>query len=142
MTEWEEKVLEETFTPEVWQLPDDTDIISNLQMAEQAGNLYIFGDKENKTVWLIEPNNMTRCSLHTCTDNATGMQLVKSLRKVVDWIWEDTMFLKIEGRFTDERECALMKRIGATHEGTCRNSFIKGDKLVDEYIYGLYRGEG
>jgi hypothetical protein len=139
MTEWEEKVLSEKFTAEVCQIPleDSEDIISNLQLAEQAGNIEIFGDGENKTVWILVPENMTRCSLHTCTDGATGVQLIRSLRKIIKHIWENTEFKKIEGRFTDKRERALMKRVGAKQEGVCRKSFLKQGELIDEYIYGL-----
>jgi hypothetical protein len=95
---------------------------------------------DDAAVFLFHPHNSVMFEMHSAVKpEFRGPQAVEAARMAGFWIFEHTPCMKIITLIPAGNVPAvvLARRGGMVKEGTLTASFLKGGRLIDQYVYGI-----
>ena len=88
------------------------------------------------------PVNSYTLDAHTAVlPELRGKQAVKAGKAAIDWVFNNTKYIKIVGATPSDNKLAMRfnRLIGLNREGVCKESIVRGGRLIDRIYYGVER---
>lgn len=118
---------------------EQEEFIGAIIHGHECGNLMLVGSKSTQTVIMVNPISDTVAELHLYTLSTSSWDIVKAVRKIIEWLWNNTEFHRFETIAYKPAIWALAKRVGWEYEGTRREVFVLDGEWVDEKAYAAIR---
>jgi len=93
-------------------------------------------------MFVVFPLNGVTCDAHSAIlPSYYGKKAIIAGKLAIDWVFENTHFLKITGKTPTSNPLAVKysKAIGFRTEGLSKASYMKNGKLIDQVYFGLER---
>ena len=142
--DWKWDIIYRAIDPELIQQNSATEeqILQALYLKWHVGTIRIIGSKQHRFVVVIVPKTQFVCEVHIFSDSDGMFDAVKGAKLCLQWIWDNTNYVRVEARTPLSKVCALAKRIGMQQEGVRKGSFVTNDNTrLDEYEYGINKPE-
>lgn len=109
---------------------------------ESKGSFFLTNGET--AVCFLMPMNGTTLDLHSAIlPEARGKQAIQIGKDVIQWIWENTRYIKLASWIpvANVPAYAFARKCGFVVEGTLTKSFMKDGKLQDQILVGLSKGD-
>jgi RimJ/RimL family protein N-acetyltransferase len=97
-------------------------------------------DSDYLGLFCLWPQNSVTVECHLCLlPKARGPKALEAVQRLVQWVWENTGFLRITGSVPsfNRKVLALAKRAGFEEFGRNSQSFLRWGKLHDQILMGV-----
>lgn len=128
----------------VWPHISDDMCGSRLEFEPDSSHLYLAVDDggERMGFFAIRAVNSICCEIHTVMLPAAWGKTLKYTSAVIEWIFSETIFLKIVSFVpeTNKKALKLALKSGLQIEGFLSSSFIKSGNLIGQHVLSINKG--
>ena len=104
----------------------------------------VYDKEELLGMFLSHPHNSVTYESHTCLlPNAYGARAIEAAHAYMNWMFRWTECQKLITNVPEYNKLALRfaRKVGGVLEGCNRSSFLKDGVLMDQYVFGITKGE-
>ena len=138
--QWVRDLILKTVDPWVVQEPNMSkeELLSAAIIENNEGYNYFVGSKKTKTCLLVAYNTYWVADIHLFSDNKNPWEIVKTIKKAQEYIFNNSNFRKLEMRTHLKPVCKLAERCGWFKEGEHPGAIkLEDGTFVTEYSYGI-----
>jgi RimJ/RimL family protein N-acetyltransferase len=140
---YDEELIRSTIThPQIYRhVIDDGSPPAAEYKPPMEGVIYVGAwDSDYLGLFGLWPQNSVTVECHVCLlPKARGPKALEAVKRLVQWVWENTQFRRITGSVPafNRKVLALAKRAGFEEFGRNQKSFLKSGQLWDLVLVGV-----